>query len=136
MNERGERVLDTLVKVDDSMIAVKSGLRTHLKNLGKAKGPTLEKVRAKVLEMIRGRVVIGYHIYLKLTDLGVWGQMLTEDFDKVHKPIDCSVMFNRSISEPQQQMKTVCKEHLNLLFAKRPFPYAVDISIFIDLIAH
>jgi hypothetical protein len=42
VNERGERVMDTLVKVDDSMIAVKSGLRTHLKNLAKAKGPTLD----------------------------------------------------------------------------------------------
>lgn len=102
VNERGERVLDTLIKVDDSMIAVKSGLRTQLKNLAKVKGPAIEKVRQKVLELIKGRTVIGYHIYLKLNDFGIWSNMINEDFENVNRPIDCSVMFNKSISEPQQ----------------------------------
>jgi hypothetical protein len=49
VNEKGERVLDTLIRVDDSMIAVKPGLRTHLKNLAKSRAPIFEQVKEKVM---------------------------------------------------------------------------------------
>ncbi|CDW76632.1 UNKNOWN [Stylonychia lemnae] len=80
----------------DSMIVVKSGLRTQIKNLAKAKGPSTDKVRQKVLELIKGRRVIGYHIYLKLNDFGIWSDMLCEEYERFGKPIDCSVMFNHT----------------------------------------
>ena len=72
MNEFGERLLDTLVKVDDSLLVVKAGQRTQLKNFAKAKGPSVESVRQKVLSIIKGKFIVGYHTLLKLSDIGLY----------------------------------------------------------------
>lgn len=72
VNEHGERLLDTLVKVDDSMLVVKAGQRTQLKNFAKAKGPTLDAVRQKILTIIKGKFIVGYHTLLKLSDIGLY----------------------------------------------------------------
>lgn len=50
VNEQGEIVLDTLIKVDDTMmLMVKPGKKTALVELAKSKGPSIEEVQAKLI---------------------------------------------------------------------------------------
>ena len=77
------------------------------------------------MEFIRGRRVVGYHINMKLNDIGILEQLLFEDLINKMELVDCARMFNPDISAPQQPMRILCKDHLNLAFAKKPFPYAV-----------
>jgi len=71
VNERGERVLDTLVKPQFKDIAMKGGLRQDLHRIAKAKGESIETVRARVLDLIKGKKVVGYHLPQKLADFGI-----------------------------------------------------------------
>lgn len=86
MNEAGEIVLDTLIKIETPMVMVKPGKKTALFEISNARGPPLEAVRAKVLSLITGRTVVGYHARNRLLDLGVSASET--------KLVNCSTMFN------------------------------------------
>jgi hypothetical protein len=45
VNEKGQRILDTLIKPQIESLALKAGLRTQLHILAKAKGETIKTVR-------------------------------------------------------------------------------------------
>jgi len=86
-------------------------------------------VKKKVIEMIRGRTLVAYHVHLKLTDLGMWSPDLINEEALNCKCVDIATVFNRSLSEQQRQMKSLCKDHLNLDYKKRPFPFAVNLLL-------
>lgn len=116
-NERGERVLDTLVKPPED--AVNLGKKTQATyELALLKAPTLEVIQKYLTEMFAKRTVIGYHILMKLEDLGI------AEPNSVH---DCAKMFNENeISGQQWQMKELCKVFLNMAFKKPKDFYAVS----------
>lgn len=126
VNESGEIVFDTLIKIEDlTMISVKPGKKTTILQIAKERAPTVEEVRAKIIELLKGRKVIGYHTKNKLKDLGVF-----EDLDGSIQIVNCSTMLHKGgKGEPQMQMKTMCADYLNLQFNNRPYPYAVFITL-------
>lgn len=123
VNTRGERVLDTLIQVQvhgQPLIMTKQGKKSSILEVANVKGPSLESVQKKVTELISGRTVVGSHIKTKMQELGIFHLLKAEDL------VDCSTMFNsEGRTDPQSQMKQLCQDHLNLVFAKKPFPYAV-----------
>jgi hypothetical protein len=49
-----------------------------------------------VRSLIDGRVVVAYHVHLKLHDLGLWNDIVDKRLDV--KTLDCAVMYNRDHS--------------------------------------
>jgi hypothetical protein len=118
-NERGERVLDTVTKADDPRLEIGSD-RQSLKEYSIERAPTLEQVRELLTTLFRGRSLVGYHIEMQLTDLGMQGEMELENL------YDCSKMFNENPRSGQQrQLISLCKEYLNLAYKKPNMNYAV-----------
>lgn len=99
LNEEGERVLDTLIKIEDTLVHVKQGLKQDLLNLSKAKGPELKSVQQKVVELMKGRTIVGYHIELKLNNLGIFAKLLFEDKYIQNRLIDLAKVFNKTAAE-------------------------------------
>jgi hypothetical protein len=67
VNDRGEIVLDTMIRVEDSMmVMVKPGKKTAILEDAKARGPAPDLVRRKVLELIAGKKLVGYGLKAKL----------------------------------------------------------------------
>ena len=71
VNEKGERVLDTLIRPQYQELSLKGGLRQDLNRIAKAKAESIDDVRARVLELIKGKKVVGYHLPQKLADFGI-----------------------------------------------------------------
>jgi hypothetical protein len=71
VNEQGERVLDTLVAPQVSDVACKGGTKTALLNYAQLKAEKLEVVRSRVIELVRGKSLVGYHLPQKMADLGL-----------------------------------------------------------------
>lgn len=71
VNEQGERVLDTLVAPQVSDVACKGGTKTALLNYAQLKAEKLEVVRSRVIELVRGKSLVGYHLPQKMGDLGL-----------------------------------------------------------------
>ena len=114
----GEVVLDTLIKIETPMVMVKPGKKTALFEISNSRGPSLESVKAKVISLIGGRTIVGYHARNRLLDLGVSAPDI--------KLVNCSTMFNtEGKQELQQQMKHLCQRYLNFREYSRPFPYAL-----------
>ncbi len=84
-------MLDTLIKIeqDASLIMIKPGKKTALFEISNARGPSLETVKAKVVEILAGRTVIGYHAKNRLVELGVYHLLQNDD-----KLVNCSTLFN------------------------------------------
>lgn len=75
-----------------------------------------------LVELCHDRVLVGYHIMMKLEDLG----FPAEKIGLVH---DCAKMFNENeISGQQWQMRELCKVFLNLKFKKPTASYAVSLE--------
>jgi hypothetical protein len=60
-NERGERVLDTLVKADDSSIQISSENK-KLRDFSVNCAPSLDQVKEYLVKLFKGRTIVGYHI--------------------------------------------------------------------------
>ena len=75
VNEKGQRVLDTLVKPQElqegESLVIKEGLKTELMKLGQEQGPTLELIRELITDLVKDKKVMGYHLPNKLNDLGM-----------------------------------------------------------------
>ena len=97
-----------MIDVGEDKTHMKPGLRLNLRNLAKAKGPQLSEVQTRLRDLIKDRVVVGYHTMLKLSDLGVLPHELSlEDYANI---VDCSIKFNEDGSHIQQQIKQLCKD--------------------------
>jgi len=62
VNERGERVLDTLVAPQTKDVNVKGGKKAALFKFAELKAEKYEVVKQRVLELINGKCLIAYHL--------------------------------------------------------------------------
>ncbi len=86
-NDRGERVLDTLVKADDPHLSIGSKNRqVYLFSLQRA--PTFPQVQSYLREILKDRKIVGYHTEMKMEDLGLLSELSLDNL------YDCSKMFN------------------------------------------
>lgn len=92
MNARGEKVLDTMIKVEDPMlIMVKPGKKQAIvEAMGKC-GPSASEVSARVLEIIKGKRIVGYGLKAKLKDLGIEDRVEPET---ILSMVNVGTMFN------------------------------------------
>ena len=79
VSEKGERLLDTLVKPQTEEVAIKSGIKTQLFKLSKEKGAPIEIVREYVVHLISGKQVIGYHLPQKMADFGLLDLIVSKE---------------------------------------------------------
>jgi len=115
VNEAGEVVLDTLIKIDTSTVKVKPGKKTALLEVSNSRGPSLESVKGKVLSLIAGRTVVGYNPHNSLRDLGVAAPDT--------RLVNCASMFNSD--GKLEPLNRLCQRYLNFREYSRPFPYAL-----------
>lgn len=66
--------------------------------LAKEQAPSLKQVQQKVIELVKGHILVGYHIFMKLEDLGILHLLEEEEISKV---FDTAKVFNSSHKEPQ-----------------------------------
>jgi len=70
-------------------VAVKGGTKTALLNYARLKAEKLEVVRQRVIDIVRGKSLVGYHLPQKMSDLN----LLSADIGS--KPLyDCAKIFN------------------------------------------
>jgi len=81
VNEEGKLVLDTYIKPQAEELAVKPGIKSQLFKFSKCRAETLDVVRERVLKMIRGKHLVGYHLPQKMADFGLFDleQLQAED---------------------------------------------------------
>ena len=81
VDQLGRRVLDTLVKMQElpkgEKYMIKEGLKKNMVEFANEHAPELSLVVPVLNHLIQGKVLVGYHLPLKLNDLGV--------FEKMHK---------------------------------------------------
>lgn len=82
VNEKGQRVLDTLIKPQYQDLALKGGMRQDLHRISKAKAETIDTVRERVLDLIKGKKVVGYHLPQKLADFGILNKVASASTKK------------------------------------------------------
>lgn len=122
-NERGERVLDTLIKNEGPKPNI-GKQNSVMYELGQMKAPTLDRVRLYLMDLFKGRTVVGYHLLMKCDDLGI---EVPENFH------DAAKMFNESpISGQQWQMCKLCNVYLNINFKKPAPSYAVSLLYLVN----
>lgn len=77
VNERGQRVLDSLVRPvelpGEEKYVAKAGIKVQLLELAKARGPAIGDVTAAINYIIRDKKLVAYHLPLKMADLGMLG---------------------------------------------------------------
>ena len=66
VNDKGERVFDTIIKPVDNMFQAKPGIKNEIMKFSKNNAPTIDEVQKKVLELIKGKILVGYSIINKL----------------------------------------------------------------------
>ena len=71
VDQNGCRLLDTLVKPQNLEVAIKSGLKQDLFTLSKSRAESIDVVRRRVREIIKGKKLIGYHLPQKIQDFGL-----------------------------------------------------------------
>ena len=62
VNEEGKTVLDTFVKPQCDELAVKAGIKSTLYKFSKLRAEELSVVRERVLKIIKGKHLVGYHL--------------------------------------------------------------------------
>ncbi len=84
--------MDTMVKVEDPMmIMIKPGKKQAIVEAMSKMGPSAEEVRSRVLEIIKGKKIIGYGIKAKLKELGIEDRV---EPDTLLTLVNVSTMFN------------------------------------------
>ena len=84
--------MDTMVKVEDPMmIMIKPGKKQAILEAMSKMGPSSEEVRSRVLEIIKGKKIIGYGIKAKLKELGIEERV---EPDTLLTLVNVSTMFN------------------------------------------
>lgn len=76
VNDRGDRVLDTLVRQnkypEHCKLNIKDGLKQKMFRLAEDLAPSLETVAEVIANIVKDKPVAGYHLTMKLTDIGYW----------------------------------------------------------------
>ncbi len=61
---------------------MKGGLRQDLYKIAQAKGESIDIVRERVLDLIKGKKVVGYHLPQKLADFGILNKVASVTVQK------------------------------------------------------
>lgn len=81
VNERGDRVLDTLVKPvnlpEGCKTMERDGLKTKIFELATDVGPSLKTVAEVVANIVKDKPFVGYLQMMKLTDILFWDAAIT-----------------------------------------------------------
>jgi len=97
VNECGERVLDTLVAPQVTDVAIKGGMKQALLKYAELKAESYQSVKERILSLIQGKSIVGYHLPQKMSDLGLLNAQIGD------KPLyDCAKLFNSSEAGPGQ----------------------------------
>jgi len=70
VNEAGECVIDTFIKPQRDDLAVKPGIKSQLFKFSKCRAEPLGVVRDRILRIIKGKHLVGYHLPQKMADFG------------------------------------------------------------------
>lgn len=97
-------------------MAVKGGTKLALHRYAEQHAEKLDRVMARVRSIIKGKFLVGYHLPMKVADLGLH-QAGGEGAN-----IDVAKLFNSSPTEQQVPISTLCEKYLNLSYARRPSP--------------
>ena len=62
MNEKGERVFDTVIKPQYENLTLEKGLRHQLNIKAKEESESITTVRERVLNLVKDKKVVGYHL--------------------------------------------------------------------------
>jgi len=98
-------------------VAIKGGMKQALLKYAELKAESYQSVKARILSLIQGKSIVGYHLPQKMSDLGLLNAQIGD------KPLyDCAKLFNSSEAGPGQQtpITTLCEKYLNLIYKKRP----------------
>jgi hypothetical protein len=79
VNMHGERVIDTYIKLYNEAPSTRKGQSMVIKQWASSKAPTIELVRKVVLNLIRGRRLVGYHVIQKLREFKILDDYLAEN---------------------------------------------------------
>ena len=74
VNQHGDRILDSLIKPtlsEEVIMKNKDQLKRKLLSLALDVGPNIEDVKQVILHLIANKKLVGYHLIMKLTDLGL-----------------------------------------------------------------
>ena len=107
-NERGETVLDTLVKPPNE---INAGAKNHeVYAYSVARAPEYQGVVKEYLKQIfSGRILIGYHIDMKLADLELIEFLGPKNLMPNKTLFDCAKMFNSNpMSGQQWKLSDLC----------------------------
>lgn len=79
LNDKGQRTLDTLVcpvkLKEPEKYVLKDGLKSQLFKLAQTRGPSITEVIKVMNHIIKDKKLVGYHLPMKLADIGIIGQM-------------------------------------------------------------
>ena len=75
VNDKGQRILDTLVKPQTTELALKPGIKSQMFKLSQMRAEHIDVVRERVLSLIKGKKLVGYHLPQKIADLGLLGEL-------------------------------------------------------------
>ena len=150
VNEQGERVLDTLVRPQFEDLMLKPGLRRQIQDRAKLDGESIESVRKRVLSLVSGKKLVGYHLPQRLADFGILkikkskqtnrssdtdtrSNSSNEPEETTFKELfDFAKIFNQKTEGQQQPMQTLCQKYLNLSYKRSRTPgFAVSLNILI-----
>jgi hypothetical protein len=75
-NQDGDRLLDTLIAPPDlpkgvNVTQPKEGIKKRMIGLAKEIGPTVKDVAHVICHFVKGKMLTGYHVPMKLQDLGL-----------------------------------------------------------------
>lgn len=94
VNELGERLLDTLVSPQSPNVSVKGGTKLALHRYAEARAEKLDRVLERVRSIIKGKILVGYHLIMKVADLGLKQDELVGTKEGAH--IEIAKLFNTS----------------------------------------
>ena len=117
VNERGDRILDTLVRPtnfpEGCQVQARDGLKSKVFQLAAELGPSLETVAEVIANIVKDKPFVGYHQTNKLTDIGYWDPAIAIG-DKTNK----KTLKESPKSTPRETSPESPKAHNNRFKAK------------------
>lgn len=71
VNEKCERVIDTLVAPQVEDVACKGGMKQALLKYAELKAESYDTVKARIMNLVDGKSIVAYHLPQKMSDLGM-----------------------------------------------------------------
>jgi len=93
-------VLDTFIKPQTDELAVKVGIKSQIFKYSKMRAETLDVVRERVLRIVKGKKLVGYHLPQKMADFGLFdGEVVLGDrTNTIQEELDISEAVPNALS--------------------------------------